>query len=79
MFWAVHPIRSYVIGGKSMSKKLVKNARKRGQTSVEYILIIGVIVGVIMVFGNVFKTKIKGITEDLFSNIDNNIKQATGG
>jgi uncharacterized protein (UPF0333 family) len=47
---------------KSTSKK--KNKQKRGQTSVEYILIIGVIVGVIMLFGKTFREKIAVITDE---------------
>lgn len=62
-----------------MSKKLARQARKRGQTSVEYILIIGVIVGVIMIFGKTFKDKIGEITESLFGNINSSIKANSGG
>jgi len=56
-----------------------KMTQKRGQTSVEYILIIGVIVGVIMLFGKTFRDKITGITDGLFSNINKNINDGSGG
>lgn len=62
-----------------MSKKLARFVNKRGQTSVEYILIIGVIVGVIMIFGQKFKSQIGTITDDLFGNIDKSIKGSSGG
>lgn len=57
----------------------VKKNKKKGQTSVEYILIIGVIVGVIMIFGKTFRTKIGEITDGLFSNINSNIQSTTTG
>lgn len=43
----------------------------------EYILIIGVIVGVIMLFGKTFREKIAVITDGLFSNINSNIQSST--
>ncbi len=61
---------------KKISDKMTK---KRGQTSVEYILIIGVIVGVIMLFGKSFREKIVTITDGLFSNINSNINESTKG
>ncbi len=58
-------------------KKARKN-RKKGQTSVEYILIIAVIVGVILAFGKQFKQKIELVTNDLFSGVQGGIKNLTG-
>jgi hypothetical protein len=52
-----------------------KNARKRGQTSVEYILIIAAIVGIIVLFGEKFKNKIGDVTESLFSSIGSGINR----
>lgn len=58
-------------------KKARKN-RKKGQTSVEYILIIAVIVGVILAFGKQFKQKIEIVTNDLFGGVQSGIKGLTG-
>jgi Flp pilus assembly pilin Flp len=58
-----------------MKSKLMNLVRsKQGQTSVEYILIIVVIVAVVWAFGGQLKTKITDITNDLFSGISSGIK-----
>lgn len=64
-----------------MTKKprLKKKNFKRGQSSVEYILIIAAVVGVIFAFGKQFSEKMKGITGDLFGNVSNNVKSLSGG
>jgi len=64
-----------------MTTKLRKKALglRRGQTSVEYILIIAVIVGVIFAFGKQFKTQIEKVTNELFGGVSTNIKSLTGG
>ncbi|MEO5668719.1 MAG: class III signal peptide-containing protein [Bdellovibrionota bacterium] len=46
---------------------------KKGQTSVEYILIVGLLVGIVMMFGTTFKSKIGGVVGTLFGNIDTGI------
>jgi hypothetical protein len=50
-------------------KKTFKNKR-RGQGSVEYILIIAAVVGVLFVFGKQFKEKIGAITNTTFGNVN---------
>jgi Flp pilus assembly pilin Flp len=58
-----------------MKSKIMNLVRqKKGQTSVEYILIIVVIVAVVWAFGGQLKERIKGITDDLFSGISSGIK-----
>jgi hypothetical protein len=52
-----------------------KNARKRGQTSVEYILIIAAIVGIIVLFGEKFRSKIGEVTDGLFGSISSGINR----
>jgi uncharacterized protein (UPF0333 family) len=54
-----------------MTKKasLKKKNFKKGQSSVEYILIIAAVVGVIFMFGGKFKEKMGTITEDLFGKV----------
>jgi hypothetical protein len=47
--------------------------RKRGQSSVEYILIIAAVVGVIFMFGGKFKDGVKGVTDKLFGNIEKSV------
>lgn len=60
------------------TKKATKKKKKKGQTSVEYILIIAVIVGVILAFGKQFKEKMAGVTNDLFGGVSSGIKGLTG-
>jgi len=50
-----------------------KHNKKRGQSSVEYILIIAAVVGVIFMFGGKFKTKIGEVTESLFTNVNSGV------
>ncbi len=54
----------------------IKNS-KRGQTSVEYILIIAVVVGVIMMFGDQLNSGIKKVTQSLFQGADRNVSSLT--
>lgn len=55
------------------------SSRKKGQTSVEYILIIAVIVGVILAFGKQFKEKIGTVTNELFGGVSQGIQGLTKG
>jgi Flp pilus assembly pilin Flp len=55
-----------------LSKAKKKNLKK-GQTSVEYILIVGLLVGIVMLFGKNFKDRIGGVVGSLFGNIDKSI------
>ena len=65
--------------GAFMTKKpmLRKSQRRRGQGSVEYILIIAVIVGVIVAFGKQFKSKIGEVTDNLFKNVNSSVTDLT--
>ena len=58
-------------------KKLLKN--KKGQSSVEYILIIAMVVGAIFMFGGKFKEKLGSATDGLFDGVNKNISGLTGG
>jgi hypothetical protein len=49
-------------------KNLINN--KSGQGATEYILLLVVIVGLVMIFGPMIKTKMKDKMSDLSSNID---------
>ncbi|MBS1983993.1 MAG: class III signal peptide-containing protein [Bdellovibrionales bacterium] len=59
------------------NKNMLKKLKKRGQTSVEYILIIAVIVGVILAFGKQFRTRIEGVTNELFGGVSKGIEGLT--
>ena len=50
-----------------------------GQGSVEYILIIAVVVGVVMVFKQRFQTGLATITEKMFAGAAKNVGSLTGG
>ena len=54
-------------------RKNLKN--RKGQSSVEYILIMAAVVGVIFMFGGQFKERIKSVTGSLFGNVDNSVNQ----
>lgn len=45
-----------------------------GQTAVEYMLIIAVIVGVIMALGDTFKKRFQGLVNKVFSQIDRKVQ-----
>jgi hypothetical protein len=53
--------------------------RRRGQSSVEYILIIAAVVAVIFAFGDKFKKGIEGITDGLFTNVKGGVNKLSGG
>lgn len=55
-----------------MRTRKLKNLKK-GQTSVEYILILALLVGVITLFGNTFKKKIGEVVGSLFENVNTGI------
>ncbi|NCN27684.1 class III signal peptide-containing protein [bacterium] len=57
-----------------MKNKLLKRLKERkGQTSVEYILIIVVIVGAVFLFGDRLKEGLKTATDTLFGQINSAI------
>jgi hypothetical protein len=62
-----------------MSKMRKALGAKKGQTSVEYILIIAVIVGVILAFGKQFRERIGAVTNDLFGGVSSGISGLTKG
>ena len=51
-----------------------KLAHKKGQTAVEYMLIIAVIVAVIFTLGKVFKTQFTNISNSIFGKIGKQIE-----
>jgi Flp pilus assembly pilin Flp len=53
-----------------------KKNLKKGQTSVEYILIVGLLVGIVTLFGKNFKERLSGVIGGLFSNISEGINNA---
>ena len=46
-----------------------KLASKRGQNTVEYLLMLGVIVGVSLVIGRMFKPQISGVFNQVMKNV----------
>ncbi len=63
---------------KTALKKKSSLKRKLGQSSVEYILIIAAVVGVIFAFGKQFKEKMASTTNSLFGGVDKNVNSLTG-
>jgi len=51
-----------------------KNARKiRGQGTVEWILILFVLVGFVLIFGSTLKKRIGGLVDQVFTTVDSNV------
>lgn len=53
---------------KKFLKKSLKN--NRGQGATEYILLVAVVVGIVMMFGPAIKSKLSATTNQLGTNID---------
>ena len=64
---------------KQLKKNKSKLSAKRGQSSVEYLLIIGAMVAIVTIFGSTIRNRIGGITDKLFSNVDSSINNLTQG
>ena len=57
-----------------------KNIRKiRGQGALEYILIVFVLVGFIMIFGKTLKGRIGGLVNKVFDTVDKNVEGLSSG
>ena len=54
-----------------------KKKKLRGQSSVEYILIIAAVVGVIMMFGKQFKEQVGKVTTSLFGQVGSGVDSLT--
>ncbi len=51
-----------------------KNVRKiRGQGTLEWILILAVIVGFVMLFGKTIRGRITGLVDNVFNTVDKNV------
>lgn len=57
-----------------LRKNMLKN--NRGQGATEYILLVAVVVGIVMVFGPAIKSKLRSTTDTLGDNIGNVTKDA---
>jgi len=65
---------------RDMKRSLLKRFKsKRGQTSVEYILIIVIIVAAVFAFGKQLKSGITSATDELFKTINSRISSTAGG
>lgn len=62
--------------GKFM-RKLSRLRKKSGQGTTEYLLIVGVLVAVIVVFGDSLKKRMSGVVDSLFGGIDSKVKTLT--
>lgn len=60
-------------------KKKNKFASKKGQGSVEYILIIAVVVGVVLAFGKQFGRGLETVTKGMFDGATTNVNKLTTG
>ncbi len=57
-----------------LRKNLINN--KRGQGATEYILLVAVVVGIVMLFGKNIRTRLETSTEKLGSGIDNVVTES---
>lgn len=60
---------------RKFAKKSLKN--NRGQGATEYILLVAVVVGIVMMFGPAIKSKLSATTDTLGSKIDDSVKSST--
>ncbi|MCM2353636.1 MAG: class III signal peptide-containing protein [Pseudobdellovibrio sp.] len=58
-----------------LRKNMLKN--NRGQGATEYILLVAVVVGIVMVFGPKIKKKLGETTEDLSGKIGQSVQDST--
>ncbi len=59
---------------RKFARKSLKN--NRGQGATEYILLVAVVVGLVMMFGGKIKTKLTETTERLGSSIDTSVQKS---
>lgn len=57
-----------------LRKNLINN--KRGQGATEYILLVAVVVGIVMLFGKNIRTRLEASTEKLGGGIDNVVTES---
>lgn len=69
----LHQTKTSPFGGGPMFKQFLKE--KEGQTTVEYLLIIAVVVVVISVLGNQLSKKLPGTIDEVFKGINIKIKK----
>lgn len=60
-----------------LRKSMLKN--NRGQGATEYILLVAVVVGIVMMFGPKIKSKLTQTTEQLGSSIDSSVQESVKG
>lgn len=60
---------------RKFTRKSLKN--NRGQGATEYILLVAVVVGIVMMFGPKIKEKLSGATENLGQSIDKSVSDST--
>lgn len=60
-----------------MKKKSMKNNRRRGQSSTEYLLIGALVVGLITIFGKTIKERIGKLTGSIFDNAEKSVGTLT--
>ncbi len=57
-----------------LRKNLINN--KRGQGATEYILLVAVVVGIVMMFGGAIKKRLTGATDTLGNNIQSTVDES---
>lgn len=60
-----------------LRKNLINN--KRGQGATEYILLVAVVVGIVMIFGKEIRTRLKTSTDQLGGGITNVVEESIKG
>lgn len=60
-----------------LRKSMLKN--NRGQGATEYILLVAVVVGIVMMFGPRIKSKLTQTTDQLGSSIDSSVQESVKG
>ena len=68
-------MKAFISLRNRFKKNLLKN--QSGQGATEYILLLAVVVGLVMVFGKPIKEKVLGATEKVGQNMDSVIDEAS--
>ncbi|OIO10411.1 MAG: hypothetical protein AUJ52_04145 [Elusimicrobia bacterium CG1_02_63_36] len=63
---------------EALTHLAIRGLGRRGQGMVEYLLMISVVVGVILVIGALFKPKLAGVFQQIMKMIEGAIRQVGG-
>lgn len=66
------------IAGREQSRQERRARRSRGQNTVEYLMMLAVVVGVILVVGKMFKPQVSGIFNQVMTKVSGTVDSVSG-